>query len=270
MFARTIARTAVRSSSKPSNGGSALAKRGVATSSGPSKLTTSKTASLASSVVALAAGGVVIGHLLGGDSKKLHLEASAKRKSYSDRMIAKEKGGENSQSGERKKEDQSKAKNDEAPSNISGEQKEQKEEVEEAAPMDMEDLSEDASQQSAFDPETNTINWDCPCLGGMAQGPCGEEFKSAFSCFVFSEEEVKGVDCIDKFKAMQDCFRKYPDHYKEELEDEDEFERSEQEREAQENGNSNKKDSSNSDPSNTDEDEAVREWRAEMEKEGKN
>ena len=27
------------------------------------------------------------------------------------------------------------------------------------------------------------INWDCPCLGGMAQGPCGQEFKDAFSCF---------------------------------------------------------------------------------------
>ena len=24
------------------------------------------------------------------------------------------------------------------------------------------------------------INWDCPCLGGMAHGPCGEEFKAAF------------------------------------------------------------------------------------------
>ena len=27
------------------------------------------------------------------------------------------------------------------------------------------------------------INWDCPCLGGMPQGPCGQEFKDAFSCF---------------------------------------------------------------------------------------
>ena len=27
------------------------------------------------------------------------------------------------------------------------------------------------------------INWDCPCLGGMAHGPCGQEFKDAFSCF---------------------------------------------------------------------------------------
>ncbi|KAI8384953.1 uncharacterized protein BYT42DRAFT_468427, partial [Radiomyces spectabilis] len=59
------------------------------------------------------------------------------------------------------------------------------------------------------------INWDCPCmcLGGMATGPCGEQFKGAFSCFVYSEAEPKGVDCIEKFKAMQDCFRQYPDVY---------------------------------------------------------
>ena len=27
------------------------------------------------------------------------------------------------------------------------------------------------------------INWDCPCLVGMAYGSCGTEFKDAFSCF---------------------------------------------------------------------------------------
>lgn len=47
----------------------------------------------------------------------------------------------------------------------------------------------------------------------MAYGPCGEEFKEAFSCFVFSDQEPKGVDCIEKFKGMQDCFRRYPDVY---------------------------------------------------------
>jgi intermembrane space import and assembly protein 40 len=61
-------------------------------------------------------------------------------------------------------------------------------------------LEEEADQQGAFNPETGEINWDCPCLGGMAHGPCGEEFKAAFSCFVYSNEEPKGVECIDKFK----------------------------------------------------------------------
>ena len=27
------------------------------------------------------------------------------------------------------------------------------------------------------------INWGCPCLGGMPVGPCGVEFRDAFSCF---------------------------------------------------------------------------------------
>lgn len=64
------------------------------------------------------------------------------------------------------------------------------------------ELEEEADQESAFNPETGEINWDCPCLGGMAHGPCGEEFRSAFSCFVYSTEEPKGMDCIDNFKYV--------------------------------------------------------------------
>ncbi|ROW05846.1 hypothetical protein VMCG_05199 [Cytospora schulzeri] len=84
-----------------------------------------------------------------------------------------------------------------------------------------EQLEEEAGQQGAFNPETGEINWDCPCLGGMAHGPCGEEFKSAFSCFVYSDVEPKGMDCVDKFQHMQDCFRKYPDIYGAEIADEE-------------------------------------------------
>ncbi|KAI0268572.1 hypothetical protein BGY98DRAFT_1018131 [Russula aff. rugulosa BPL654] len=47
----------------------------------------------------------------------------------------------------------------------------------------------------------------------MAHGPCGMQFREAFSCFVFSEQEPKGIDCVEKFKAMQDCFRENPDVY---------------------------------------------------------
>ncbi|KAM0791690.1 hypothetical protein ACM66B_003963 [Microbotryomycetes sp. NB124-2] len=85
-----------------------------------------------------------------------------------------------------------------------------------------EDDTSDSSQQAAFNPETGEINWDCPCLGGMAHGPCGEEFKAAFSCFVYSEEEVKGVDCVDKFRGMQECFRRHPDVYGSEIDEDDE------------------------------------------------
>lgn len=41
------------------------------------------------------------------------------------------------------------------------------------------------------------------------------QFREAFSCFVFSEQEPKGIDCVAKFKAMQDCFREHPDVYAE-------------------------------------------------------
>jgi len=76
----------------------------------------------------------------------------------------------------------------------------------------------------AFNPETGEINWDCPCLGGMAHGPCGQQFRDAFSCFVYSEEEPKGINCVEKFKAMQDCFREHPEVYGDEIMDDDDDE----------------------------------------------
>ncbi|EMD37550.1 hypothetical protein CERSUDRAFT_83295 [Gelatoporia subvermispora B] len=78
------------------------------------------------------------------------------------------------------------------------------------------DATEEGSS-GAFNPATGEINWDCPCLGGMAHGPCGPQFREAFSCFVFSEAEPKGIECVEKFKAMQDCFRLHPDVYGEDI-----------------------------------------------------
>ncbi|KAI2805745.1 hypothetical protein RDWZM_008917 [Blomia tropicalis] len=57
------------------------------------------------------------------------------------------------------------------------------------------------------------INFSCPCLGGMASGPCGSEFREAFSCFHYSESEVKGSECVDLFMEMQSCMTKYPNLY---------------------------------------------------------
>uniref|UniRef100_UPI00358E834C mitochondrial intermembrane space import and assembly protein 40 n=1 Tax=Myxine glutinosa TaxID=7769 RepID=UPI00358E834C len=57
------------------------------------------------------------------------------------------------------------------------------------------------------------INWNCPCLGGMASGPCSEPFKAAFSCFHKSQEEMRGSDCLDQFRDMQDCMQRYPELY---------------------------------------------------------
>ncbi|XP_073950843.1 mitochondrial intermembrane space import and assembly protein 40 [Choristoneura fumiferana] len=58
-----------------------------------------------------------------------------------------------------------------------------------------------------------SINWGCPCLGGMATGPCAQPFRDAFSCFHYSEADPKGSDCYDKFSDMQTCMAQYPDLY---------------------------------------------------------
>ncbi|KAF9373795.1 Oxidoreductase [Mortierella sp. AD011] len=91
----------------------------------------------------------------------------------------------------------------------------------EATTPDKSSSSDSKDQSAAFNPETGEINWDCPCLGGMAQPPCGDTFKEAFSCFVFSTAEPKGVDCVEKFKAMQDCFRAHPEVYADQLDNDD-------------------------------------------------
>ncbi|XP_077297308.1 mitochondrial intermembrane space import and assembly protein 40-B-like isoform X1 [Arctopsyche grandis] len=66
------------------------------------------------------------------------------------------------------------------------------------------------------------INWNCPCLGGMATGPCGVQFREAFSCFHYSEAEPKGSDCYEAFSTMQECMTKYPTLYNRENNDDDE------------------------------------------------
>ncbi|XP_034249616.1 mitochondrial intermembrane space import and assembly protein 40-B-like [Thrips palmi] len=60
------------------------------------------------------------------------------------------------------------------------------------------------------------INWMCPCLDGMATGPCGVEFREAFSCFHNSKAEPQGKDCLDAFRSMQECMQKYPQTYRKE------------------------------------------------------
>ncbi|UPL01825.1 hypothetical protein LCI18_012759 [Fusarium solani-melongenae] len=68
-------------------------------------------------------------------------------------------------------------------------------------------------QQGAFNPETGEFNWDCSCLGGMTHSPFGEEFRSAFSYFMPSTHESKGMNCIDQLEVMQECLNKYPNVY---------------------------------------------------------
>lgn len=58
-----------------------------------------------------------------------------------------------------------------------------------------------------------TINWGCPCLGTAAIGPCSVQFRKAFSCFHYSEAEIKGSDCLVEFDKLQECMRKFPKLY---------------------------------------------------------
>jgi intermembrane space import and assembly protein 40 len=74
-------------------------------------------------------------------------------------------------------------------------------------------LKDDEESQPGLILPGGEINWNCPCLGGMATGPCGVEFREAFSCFHFSENEPKGVECFDKFSTMQKCMTQYPSLY---------------------------------------------------------
>lgn len=74
-------------------------------------------------------------------------------------------------------------------------------------------LPGDESEAVGLIKENGDINWDCPCLQGMGSGPCGEQFKDAFSCFHYSESEPKGSDCLQQFQDMQECFLKKPEVY---------------------------------------------------------
>ncbi|XP_036706644.1 mitochondrial intermembrane space import and assembly protein 40-like [Balaenoptera musculus] len=80
----------------------------------------------------------------------------------------------------------------------------------------------DRYEEHGLIPPHGDISWNCPCLGGVASGACGELFKVAFSCFHCSTEDVKGSDCVDQSRAMQECMQKYPHLYPQEEEEEEE------------------------------------------------
>ena len=77
---------------------------------------------------------------------------------------------------------------------------------------DME-AEQETRPQSAVDPETGEINWDCPCLASALKPPCGGFFRVAFECFVKSQSEPKGSECVDAFREMSDCIRAHPETY---------------------------------------------------------
>jgi len=64
-----------------------------------------------------------------------------------------------------------------------------------------EGLAEEAGQEGAFNPETGEINWDCPCLGGMAHGPwyvywCATEWPSIRMLIVTAVESSSKLPSV--------------------------------------------------------------------------
>jgi mitochondrial intermembrane space import and assembly protein 40 len=53
----------------------------------------------------------------------------------------------------------------------------------------------------------------CPCIDAMREGPCGNDFIAAYRCFLESESEPKGMDCVPQFATMQSCMAEHPEEY---------------------------------------------------------
>ncbi|KAF1741610.1 hypothetical protein MXB_379 [Myxobolus squamalis] len=56
-----------------------------------------------------------------------------------------------------------------------------------------------------------SINWDCPCLGGIPQSVCGEVFKPALLCLINSKTDPVGLDCMKLFEKINECFNEHPE-----------------------------------------------------------
>jgi intermembrane space import and assembly protein 40 len=60
-----------------------------------------------------------------------------------------------------------------------------------------------------------------PAAGDLKDGPCGSNFVEAFSCFIRSDHEEKGMDCLPQFAAFQECLRGNPEHVDKIMQDAD-------------------------------------------------
>lgn len=81
------------------------------------------------------------------------------------------------------------------------------------------DAGKEAGEKDAMPPMTKeemvqeALN--CPCISKMKNGPCGTLFLTAFECFLRSEAEPKGSDCVPSFAEMHDCLKEHPEAYDE-------------------------------------------------------
>ncbi|KAD6454365.1 hypothetical protein E3N88_09071 [Mikania micrantha] len=67
-----------------------------------------------------------------------------------------------------------------------------------------ENASQEAKAQRAL---------ECPCIQNLRSGPCGSQFSEAFLCFMKSNAEEKGSDCVHPFVALQRCIQTNPNAF---------------------------------------------------------
>merc|ERR1712150_99403 len=65
--------------------------------------------------------------------------------------------------------------------------------------------------------EDGRPNFDCPCIGSLPHGPCGEFFKNSFRCWAKYKDESDSVnffqECQPLFIQWTECFEKYAGFY---------------------------------------------------------
>jgi len=78
----------------------------------------------------------------------------------------------------------------------------------------------DTSNAGAILPD-GTINWDCPCLGNLPNGPCGPSLRESFQCWVENKDDEKefAENCYEKFVAWEACLGEHRAIYRPEEED---------------------------------------------------
>lgn len=74
-------------------------------------------------------------------------------------------------------------------------------------------IGEDGKERELTKEEMVEEALNCPCIAAMKEGPCGEKFLSAYKCFLVSEAEPQGMDCIEAFQAMHSCVSEHPEEY---------------------------------------------------------
>ncbi|KII63416.1 Mitochondrial intermembrane space import and assembly protein 40-B [Thelohanellus kitauei] len=56
-----------------------------------------------------------------------------------------------------------------------------------------------------------SVNWDCPCLGGLPNSECGQQFRAAITCLINNKENDDVMKCATEFENMAECWKAHPE-----------------------------------------------------------